>query len=293
MTPRTLEWDDVSRLHELVSRWWTSIDPRAQMHIGDLYWFLRGTPDDDRLADTRVWPRADGSLAAFAWLDPPELGDAIVDPAADASLLDEGLSWIESASAARKRDSVSVVVIDGDERRVEGLRRRGYVRGDGGNTRLWRRLDSEIDRAPLPPGYSLGHVATEQDIGRRAFVESASLGGRVAADSWRLIMTRLPQYRAELDLIAIAPDGTGASACTVWYDEVTRCGELEAVGTAESHRRKGVGRAAIVEGLRRLQALGAAQAVVQTLISNAAAIALYQSCQFEVVGEDRAWVKRL
>lgn len=292
MNPRTLTWDNIPRVHELLARRWAAVDPRAQMHIGDLYWALRPAADRDPFSDTRVWPRADGSLTAFAWLDPPALGDAVVDPA-EPQLLDEVLDWLEGAYRARGSNSMTMVVVDGDAARVEALVRRGYALGDGGNTRLWRRLDSESVASLLPPGFSLGHVWTADDIERRVFVESDSFGdSTLTADTWRLVR-RLPQYQPELDLIAVAPDGTGASACTVWYDVATRCGEFEAVGTSKAYRCRGLGRAVIIEGLRRLHRLGATTAVVQTQITNAPAIALYQSCGFEIVGEDRGWTKRL
>lgn len=296
MSPRTLTWDDVPRVHELVSRWWTANEPQAQMHIGDLYWILRMTRDGDPLSDTRIWPRPDGSLAAFAWLDPPQLGDVIVDPGSAPSMLDEALDWMEAEYRKQGRGLISVVAVDGDEARVEALGRRGYTPGDGGNTRLWKRLVPEPLKEILPRGFSLGHVSTARDIERRAFVETTSFdiaGFTVTLDAWRLLRQRLPQYREELDLIAVASDGTGASACTCWYDEATRCGEFEAVGTSKAYRRRGLGRAVIIEGLRRLHRLGATQAVVQTLITNAPAIALYKSCGFEIVGEDHGWTKYL
>jgi GNAT superfamily N-acetyltransferase len=293
MKPRPLTWDDIPGVHELLSRRWAADDPRAQQHIGDLYWMLRGTPGGDRMSDTRVWPRADGSLAAFAWLDPPDLGDAIVDPAADTPMLDETLDWLEHEYRQRAAATIKVIVVDGDGPRSEALARRGYAPGDGGNTRLWQRMASEPLAPIVPAGFSLGHVSTAADIDRRVFVESDSFGDfTLIADTWRLIQ-RLPTYRPELDLIAVAPDGTGASACTCWYDPATRCGEFEAVGTAQAHRRKGVGRAVIVEGLRRLHQLGATTAVVFTQCTNAAAIALYESCGFEIVGVDVAWTTRL
>jgi ribosomal protein S18 acetylase RimI-like enzyme len=266
------------------------------MHIGDFYWALRVMPNGDPLADTRVWARADGSLAAFAWLDPPEFGDAIVDPGADPSMLDEALDWLEGEFREQGRRSISVVVVDSDQPRTEALARRGYTPGDGGNTRLWRMIETEPGAATLPAGYTLGHVATARDMERRSFVETDAFpvdGRTVTSEAWRLLTQRLPNYQPELDLIAVAPDGAGASACTCWYDEATRCAEFEAVGTAQAHRRRGVGSAVIVEGLRRLHKLGATTAVVFTQNTNAAAIVLYQSCGFEIVGEDRAWTKRL
>ena len=296
MKPRTLTWDDVARVHELLARCRAVADPRAQMQIGDFYWALRVMPNGDPLADTRLWARDDGTLAAFAWLDPPELGDAIIDPNADLSMLDEALDWLESELRQQSRTSISVIVVGDDQPRIEALERRGYARGDGGNTRLWQAIETAPAATTLPTGYSLGHVSTTVDMERRGFVEADAFpadGRVVTGDAWRVLTERLPSYRPELDLIAVAPDGTGAAACTCWYDAATRCGEFEAVGTAQAHRRRGVGRAVITEGVRRLHELGATTAVVFTQNTNDAAIALYESCGFEIVGEDRAWSKPL
>lgn len=294
MNPQTLTWNDVPHVHELLSRRWAVDDPRAQMHIGDFYWALRTTSNGDPLSDTRIWLRPDGSIAAFAWLDPPELGDAIVDPAADPLMLDEALDWLEEEYRKQARTTITVVVVDGDQLRAESLARRGYKPGSGGNTRLWQRLGSEPHAPMATTGFTVGQVETKDDMKRRAFVETSSFHyDGVTGDSWRLLTQRLPRYRPELDLIAVAQDGTGASACTCWYDEATRCGEFEAVGTSKAYQRRGLGRAVIIEGLRRLQQLGATTAVVQTQTTNAPAIALYQSCGFEIVGEDHGWTKRL
>jgi GNAT superfamily N-acetyltransferase len=292
MNPRPLAWEDIPRVHNLLARRWADDDPRAQMHIGDLYWALRPAGGGDPFSDTRVWPREDGSLAAFAWLDPPTLGDAIVDPA-ELQLLDEALDWLEGEYRARGISSITVILVAGDAPRLEALERRGYALGDGGNMRLWQRLASAPIAPALPAGYSLGQVSTPADIERRVFVESDSFGDfTLTAETWRFVQ-RLPTYRPELDIIAVAPGGTGAAACTCWYDAATRCGEFEAVGTAQAHRRRGLGRAVIVEGLRRLHELGATTAVVFTQNTNDAAIALYESCGFEIVAEDRAWNKSL
>lgn len=55
----------------------------------------------------------------------------------------------------------------------------------------------------------------------------------------------------------------------------------------------GAGKAVITEGLRRLQNLSAREAVLYTNIGNSASKALYQSCGFEIIGEDHAWTKRV
>jgi ribosomal protein S18 acetylase RimI-like enzyme len=104
---------------------------------------------------------------------------------------------------------------------------------------------------------------------------------------------RLPGYDPSLDIIAVAPDGTGASACTCWYDADTRSGEFEPVGTSRPMQRLGLGKTVIAEGLRRLHEHGATQAIVQTNPTNAAAIALYTASGFQHVVTQNWWTKRL
>jgi GNAT superfamily N-acetyltransferase len=62
--------------------------------------------------------------------------------------------------------------------------------------------------------------------------------------------------------VAIAPDGAVASFCTVWFDDVTRTGVFEPVATVPAHQRRGLGRAVMSEGLRRLRRMGATRAYV-------------------------------
>jgi ribosomal protein S18 acetylase RimI-like enzyme len=106
-------------------------------------------------------------------------------------------------------------------------------------------------------------------------------------------LTRLPGYDLSLDIIAVAPDGSGASACTCWYDRETRSGEFEPVGTNRAMQRLGLGKAVIAEGLRRLREHGATQAIVQTNPTNTPAIALYTASGFQHVVTQYWWTKRL
>jgi mycothiol synthase len=69
-------------------------------------------------------------------------------------------------------------------------------------------------------------------------------------------------YRRDLDLVAIAPDGAIASFCTIWFDDVTRSAYFEPVATIPAHQRRGLGKAVMNEGLRRLQRMGATMALV-------------------------------
>jgi ribosomal protein S18 acetylase RimI-like enzyme len=89
---------------------------------------------------------------------------------------------------------------------------------------------------------------------------------------------RAPLYRRDLDLVAVAPGGEFASFCTVWFDNVNRMGVFEPVGTAPAHQRRGLGKAVMSEGLRRLKHLGATLATVGSYSNEAGA--LYSSLGF-------------
>jgi predicted acetyltransferase len=97
------------------------------------------------------------------------------------------------------------------------------------------------------------------------------------------------KYSRDLDLVAIAPDGAIAAFCTIWIDDVTRSAYFEPVATVPAHRRRGLGKAVLTEGLQRIQRLGATTAFVGGL--SPAANALYRS----VMGPNHelyeSWVK--
>ena len=49
---------------------------------------------------------------------------------------------------------------------------------------------------------------------------------------------------------------------TIWFDDVTRSAYFEPVATVPAHQRRGLGKAVMTEGLRRLQRMGATLALV-------------------------------
>jgi ribosomal protein S18 acetylase RimI-like enzyme len=96
-----------------------------------------------------------------------------------------------------------------------------------------------------------------------------------------------------LDLVAVAPDGAFASYCICWLDPANRTGEFEPVGTRPAFRGKGIGKLLMLEGLRRLKALGARTAIVYSVGDNTASIRLYESVGFRTITRNRYYSKRL
>jgi len=96
--------------------------------------------------------------------------------------------------------------------------------------------------------------------------------------SWYRNIQNAPLYRRDLDMVAITPEGAVAAFCTIWFDDVTRTAYFEPVGTAPAYQRRGLGKAVMCEGLRRLKRMGATLAFVGSY--SPPAHALYASVGF-------------
>lgn len=140
-----------------------------------------------------------------------------------------------------------------------------------GMKRAWTEVMSHKSLDPhevawLPEGYSLawGTQVSDAAKGRahvRAFGYEEDPRAAVTPACWTAMRT-MPDWRHELELFALAPDGTVAAFVNLWFDAVNQLAVCEPVGTDPDHRRLGLARALIVEGGRRAGVLGARELLV-------------------------------
>jgi GNAT superfamily N-acetyltransferase len=135
----------------------------------------------------------------------------------------------------------------------------------------------------LPEGFTVQGVRNLDDGRLRARVTHAAFDH---ASDWEGYWAKYAQfigsgvYDGARDLFVRAPDGRGASACTIWFDPVNAMGMFEPVGTHPEFQGQGLGKAVMAEGLRRMRAAGMRRAVLVFNPNNAAARALYTSMGF-------------
>ena len=108
---------------------------------------------------------------------------------------------------------------------------------------------------------------------------------------WYLDIQRCPLYRCDLDLVTVAPNGDLASFCTVWFDDVGRSAYFEPVVTYAPYQRRGLARAVMHEGLRRVQRLGATVAFVGGYSPQASA--LYDRVIGPAYAVSEQWAKEM
>ena len=71
-----------------------------------------------------------------------------------------------------------------------------------------------------------------------------------------------PHLDLNLRVLVVAPNGDYAAHCGMWCLPGSRYAYIEPVFTLPEYRRKGLGKAAVLEGVKRCSTLGAKEAYV-------------------------------
>lgn len=131
-------------------------------------------------------------------------------------------------------------------------------------------MDIEPERLSyvLPEGYVICSLEDEYDLHKYNMVlwKGFNHEGDPPTDKehmkGREISLSGPHQRMDLNIAVVAPGGNFASYCGMWYDKDTDYALVEPVATDPDYRMMGLGRAAVLEGLKRCGDLGAKRAYV-------------------------------
>ncbi|HSJ58414.1 MAG TPA: GNAT family N-acetyltransferase [Anaerolineae bacterium] len=246
---------------------------------------------------TLLWETAAGDIAAV--LHPVYAGEVFLhmNPAFRTQALEEEvLAVAEERFAADTSDGRRYLVVNrdrDDELRLAVLTERGY-RKWGEPVHHWSRdLDAAIPAVPVAAGYTIRSMGDVDEHPARSWASWRAFHPDDPDEAyegweWYSNIQAGPLYRRDLDVVAATEAGEIAAFCTIWYDDVTRSGVCVLVGTAAEHQRRGLGKAVIWEGLRRMQRLGGTRAFANGY--DAAANALYGAALGTLELSD-SWVK--
>jgi GNAT superfamily N-acetyltransferase len=241
-----------------------------------------------------LWENSSDQLAAAVTsLGGGEIRLHIQPQMRSAQLQDEMLAWAEEHVSGLDEDGRRYLILPvdvGDLQLQETLISRGYVKGSG-ISRKWRRdLDAAVPDAPISAGYVIRSMGGPEEYPARSWASWRAFHSDEGDEnydgdsSWYGNLQSAPLYRRDLDLVAEAPEGGIAAFCVIFYDDYTRSAVCVQVGTAAEHWRRGLGKAVILEGMRRLQRLGCTR--VFATAYEEPANALYGSVMQEhIVGE--------
>ena len=244
-----------------------------------------------------IWQTPDDRVAAF--LTPEGAGNAFlqVHPGFESAELVSEMIDVAEAHLQRKTENgsrLNVWVNEHQAIRRAILTERGYKPGKWVENQRRQRLDREIQAVPVPEGYVVRALGDIGELPSRSWASWKAFHPENPDEEydgweWYRNIQRCPLYRRDLDIVAVSPSGEIASFTTVWFDDATRTGSFEPVGTHVDHWRRGLGKAVMTEGLRRLQQLGADLAYVGSF--SEPAHRLYESMGFTDVEKAEQWTR--
>jgi GNAT superfamily N-acetyltransferase len=248
--------------------------------------------DESSLTRIGVW-EDEGQIVAvvhYEWA----LGEAFlqVDPAY-AHLKTEMLDYAEDrlyGADDQGRRYLRVYANDFDLSLLRLLQQRGYARQADFDRPMTRfAIPNPFPGIALPDGFRLKTLEEDNDLRKvhrvlwRGFDHPGEPDEEGIKD--RKKMQSVPGYRTDLNIVVQAPDGFFVAYSGAWYDPLNRLAYVEPVATDPDYRRLGLGRAAVLEGVRRCGELGATVAYVGSNLP------FYKAIGFEDLYVSQCWTR--
>jgi mycothiol synthase len=289
---------DLALMRNFLSKAASVSPPQRYPHPGDMLWLLYRDPGYDPRTEVRLWEDSRGELIGFAWLEEP---DGVVmqvrpDLRGYGPVEEAMLGWAAQrlADPGRNPDGELWTRAVSEDTKLDGLLvRLGLGRDPDHALKMHQRLDTAVPEPDLPEGWTVRPVDGEQELEKRLGIHHAVWpSSRMTPEAYRNLR-EAAGYMPSLDLVAAGPDSVFGAYCLCWHDPASRTGLFEPLGTSPAHRRLGLGRGVMIEGLRRLRALGTETALVTAFSENRAAAGLYESVGFRTVGREHLYGKKL
>ncbi len=142
----------------------------------------------------------------------------------------------------------------------------------------------------MPEGFRLLSLADDNDLDKivRVLHRGFDHPGEPADDAVTGVrkMQTGPHFRPDLTMVVATESGRFVTYAGTWYDSTNRFAYVEPVATDPDFRRRGLGRAAVLEGILRCRQEGATVAYVATTKP------FYLSFGFRHLYTANCWVRR-
>ena len=302
-TRRPYAGDADLRACQAVCRAIERVYPYTTYHPCDIEWWVYYNPIND-LDLIHLWEDEQDNLGGFVVLTLPygEFEVYVHPQAQGTGLMAEMAAWGEAQvrqAVATQPDLLNkfsaigaASVATSDHALRAWLAAQGYSQ-EPMNIVFGQSLTVPLPAPRLPEGYTFLEAMRPEWVDKRADVHASAFHpSRMTAERYQHFMSA-PSYDPTLDIVVVAPDGSFAAFAMTWVDAELKMGEFEPVGTRTSEQRKGLGRAALLEGLRRLQARGMTHASVCCDAKKVGNVLFYQQAGFSERHRLDCWTKPL
>lgn len=202
----------------------------------------------------RIWRAADGSPAAFVYVDAYanfwfEVADpAWLSPQREADMV----SWAVECIRRRGEASLDACCDVAWTWRRDLLLRQGFVAQAMRSLHYARPLTLPLAESPLPAGFLLRPVQGEDEVAALVELHRAAFGTDHMTVEERLAIMRAPGYLPTLDLVMVAPSGQLCAFCIGGWDVEQQQAYTDPIGVHPDFQGRGLGRAILTAALRHL-----------------------------------------
>ncbi len=271
---------DHDLIRSILSEGLTSDSDRYYAHPGDFSWWVHH-PDPRYEDQLSTWLWADKGFAFLNSREPREI-NLFTRPGVDRQPFVEWcrqwlggvaeLGWIDDADPLADELAAAGASVESTFTQFE-----------------WD-LTTDISNPELPPGWSLRHLAGEDEANSRREASHRAFQSTMPDDlhlNRYLRFMRSVAYVPENDLVAVDENGR-VGAFMVWWADPSGVAEIEPFGTHPEFQRMGLGRALLRFGAQRAREAGMHTLRVGTYEDWPAA-EFYSQSGFDRVGSLRWW----
>ena len=263
--PNPLFGEDYSKLRDFLIK----LDSH-NYHFGRWDWMItHGYLDKDGLSKIGLWEE-NGETVAAATYD-CSLGKAYLLALKGYRHLGEEM-LLYAKGALAKDGKFQVLILDGDMEMQDIADQNGFFPAQEKECDAIYPIDADKIRYTLPEGFTVTSMADTYDLCRYGQVlwkgfnheangEGAFLPSEEYMKELRFSFKR-PNVNLDLKIAVVAPNGDFVSYCGMWQDTASESALVEPVATDPAYRKMGLGRAAVLEAVRRSGMLGAKRAFV-------------------------------
>lgn len=260
--------------------------------------------DPDARASARLWENRQGELLGFSYVSTwQNLVDAFREdaftPAVQKEMIDCAVLTVQERNAkSGSTDTLDASILESDTRKRGFLERNGFEQQEETSLLFALRLDETLPQPVLPPGFIIRPMAGETELEGYVTLHRAAFGTENMTLEYRRSIMSAPDYLAELDLVAVAPDGRLAAfcVCQVFPDDSPRAGGVregwtDPIGTAPDFQRLGLAKALMLAGMHLLKERGIDTVLLGTSSTNVAMQRTAESLGFQKVS-NTLWYSR-
>lgn len=231
--------------------------------------YMHGHPalEPQFLAHIGIWEEAGEIVAATNY--ETSLGEAFFQFKPGYEVLQVEMLDYAEANLVDENGRLHAFVNDTNPTFTQLIKERGYVHKPIGDRPVCQFIIPEdFPKTPLPQGFRLLSLADEPDWNKvhkvmyRGFNHPGDPEVNPENKAMRQKMFDTVSADRELKIVVAAPNGDFVAICGMFYQPEGRYGYVEPVATDPDYRRRGLGKAAVLEGIRRCGQRGAVEAFV-------------------------------